>query len=146
MDGSAGLSGNGLDIFLQNYKLGKTLGIGSFGKVKIAEHILTGHKVAVKILNRRKIKNMEMEEKVRREIKILRLFMHPHIIRLYEVVDTPADIYVVMEYVKSGELFDYIVEKGRLQEDEARNFFQQVGSANIFQFSSTFCYYDNKVC
>ena len=83
---------------------------------------------------------------MRREIKILRLFMHPHIIRLYEVVDTPADIYVVMEYVKSGELFDYIVEKGRLQEDEARNFFQQVGSANIFQFSSTFCYYDNKVC
>lgn len=63
MDSSAGLSGNGLDIFLQNYKLGKTLGIGSFGKVKIAEHILTGHKVAVKILNRRKIKNMEMEEK-----------------------------------------------------------------------------------
>lgn len=63
MDGSNGLGGNGLDVFLQNYKLGKTLGIGSFGKVKIAEHILTGHKVAVKILNRRKIKNMEMEEK-----------------------------------------------------------------------------------
>lgn len=63
---------------------------------------------------------------VRREIKILRLFMHPHIIRLYEVIETPADIYMVMEYVKSGELFDYIVEKGRLQEDEARRFFQQV--------------------
>lgn len=63
---------------------------------------------------------------VRREIKILRLFMHPHIIRLYEVIETPTDIYVVMEYVKSGELFDYIVEKGRLQEDEARKFFQQV--------------------
>ena len=63
---------------------------------------------------------------VKREIKILRLFMHPHIIRLYEVIDTPADIYVVMEYVKSGELFDYIVEKGRLQEEEARRFFQQV--------------------
>jgi 5'-AMP-activated protein kinase catalytic alpha subunit len=69
---------------------------------------------------------MDMEEKVRREIKILRLFMHPHIIRLYEVIETPTDIYVVMEYVKSGELFDYIVEKGRLQEDEARNFFQQI--------------------
>jgi len=63
---------------------------------------------------------------VRREIKILRLFMHPHIIRLYEVIETPTDIYLVMEYVNSGELFDYIVEKGRLQEDEARNFFQQV--------------------
>jgi len=111
---------------LAGYRIGKTLGIGSFGKVKIAEHIITGHKVAIKILNRRKIKSMEMEEKVKREIKILRLFMHPHIIRLYEVIDTPADIYFVMEYVKSGELFDYIVEKGRLQEEEARRFFQQI--------------------
>lgn len=126
MDGSGGHGVSSVDMFLRNYKLGKTLGIGSFGKVKIAEHALTGHKVAIKILNRRKIKNMEMEEKVRREIKILRLFMHPHIIRLYEVIETPTDIYVVMEYVKSGELFDYIVEKGRLQEDEARNFFQQI--------------------
>ncbi|XP_024016886.1 SNF1-related protein kinase catalytic subunit alpha KIN10 [Morus notabilis] len=126
MDGSSTRGGGNVDMMLQNYKLGKTLGIGSFGKVKIAEHALTGHKVAIKILNRRKIKNMEMEEKVRREIKILRLFMHPHIIRLYEVIETPTDIFVVMEYVKSGELFDYIVEKGRLQEDEARNFFQQI--------------------
>ncbi|MFS8017196.1 putative protein kinase CAMK-AMPK family [Helianthus anomalus] len=125
MEGS-GRHGSSVDMFLRNYKLGKTLGIGSFGKVKIAEHALTGHKVAIKILNRRKIKNMDMEEKVRREIKILRLFMHPHIIRLYEVIETPSDIYVVMEYVKSGELFDYIVEKGRLQEDEGRNFFQQI--------------------
>lgn len=62
MDGSAG-GASTVDMFLRNYKLGKTLGIGSFGKVKIAEHALTGHKVAIKILNRRKIKNMEMEEK-----------------------------------------------------------------------------------
>ncbi|RLN30541.1 SNF1-related protein kinase catalytic subunit alpha KIN10-like [Panicum miliaceum] len=117
---------------LSGYRIGKTLGIGSFGKVKIAEHILTGHKVAIKILNRRKIRSMEMEEKVKREIKILRLFMHPHIIRLYEVIDTPADIYVVMEYVKSGELFDYIVEKGRLHEEEARRFFQQVISGRLY--------------
>ena len=114
------------EFFLANYRLGKTLGIGSFGKVKVAEHILTGNKVAIKILNRKKIKQMEMEEKVKREIKILRLFMHPHIIRLYEVIETPTDIYVVMEYVRSGELFDYIVEKGRLVEDEARHFFQQI--------------------
>lgn len=118
--------GSTFEMYLPNYKLGKTLGIGSFGKVKIAEHALTGHKVAIKILNRRKIRNMDMEEKVRREIKILRLFMHPHIIRLYEVIETPSDIFVVMEYVKSGELFDYIVEKGRLLEDEARCFFQQI--------------------
>lgn len=114
-------------------------------QVKLAEHALTGYKVAVKILNRKKIRAMDMDEKgalqqavgprapprlslpplkiffpVRREIKILRLFMHPHIIRLYEVVETPTDIFVVMEYVKAGELFDYIVEKGRLGENEAR--------------------------
>ena len=94
--------------------------------MKVAEHVLTGHKVAIKILNRKKIKAIDMEEKVRREIKILRLFMHPHIIRLYEILETPHDIFLVMEYVKSGELFDYIVEKGRLGENEARHFFQQI--------------------
>ncbi|KAK3042715.1 hypothetical protein RJ639_000773, partial [Escallonia herrerae] len=126
MDGLTGRGGSNADMALRNYKLGKTLGHGSFGKVKIAEHLLTGYKVAIKILNRRKFKNSEMEEKVRREIKICRLFVHPHIVRLYEVIETPADIYVVIEYVKSGELFDYIVEKGRLHEDEARKFFQQI--------------------
>jgi serine/threonine protein kinase len=57
--------------------------------------------------------------------------MHPHIIRLYEVIETQTDIYLLMEYVKSGELFDYIVEKGRLSEDEARRFFQQVMSISL---------------
>jgi 5'-AMP-activated protein kinase, catalytic alpha subunit len=69
---------------------------------------------------------------VKREIKILKLFMHPHIIRLYEVIDTPTDIYMVMEYVNSGELFDYIVEKGRLLEDEARRFFQQARILTLY--------------
>ena len=123
---SGGASRGQAEIYLPNYRIGKTLGIGSFGKVKVAEHVLTGHKVAIKILNRKKIKAIDMEEKVRREIKILRLFMHPHIIRLYEILETPHDIFLVMEYVKSGELFDYIVEKGRLGENEARHFFQQI--------------------
>lgn len=48
---------------LQHYRLGRTLGVGSFGKVKVAEHILTGHKVAIKILNRKKIQSMGMDEK-----------------------------------------------------------------------------------
>ncbi|CAH9095782.1 unnamed protein product [Cuscuta epithymum] len=119
-------AGSTSDNPLRNYRIGKTLGHGSFGKVKIAEHLLTGHKVAIKILNRRKMRSPDMEEKLRRETKICRLFVHPHVIRLYEVIETPTDIFVVMEYVKSGELFDYIVEKGRLQENEARTFFQQI--------------------
>ena len=87
---------------------------------------MTGHKVAVKILNKAKIKQLGMEEKVQREINILHLCTHPHIIRLYEVIDTPTDIFLVNEYVSGGELFDYIVSKGRLSADEARNFFHQI--------------------
>eukprot|EP00605_Chrysophyceae_sp_TOSAG23-4_P001245 GSChrysophyteH1.ASY1.ANO1.1356.1 assembled CDS len=97
-------------IILGQYQLGKTLGIGAFGKVKLAG----------------KIKHMEMAEKVRREINILNMCQHPHIIRLYEVIDTPSDIFVVMEFVSGGELFDYIVSRGRLPPDEARHFFHQI--------------------
>lgn len=95
-------------------------------QVKLAEHVTTGHKVAVKILNRAKIVALDMGEKVKREINILQRCTHPHIIRLYEVIDTPTDIFVVMEYVSNGELFDYIVSKGRLAPDEARHFFHQI--------------------
>ncbi|GAB9468808.1 hypothetical protein Gpo141_00006115 [Globisporangium polare] len=109
-----------------HYRLGKTLGIGSFGKVKLAEHEITGHKVAIKILNRNKIRSLDMSEKVRREISLLRKMRHPHIIRLYEVIDTPTDIFMVLEYVAGGELFDYIVSKGRLAPEEARHFFHQI--------------------
>ncbi|XP_057443557.1 SNF1-related protein kinase catalytic subunit alpha KIN10 [Lotus japonicus] len=127
MDGSNGHgSGESVHMFLSNYKLGKTLGIGTLGKVRIAEHVLTGDKVAIKILNRRNINNMELEEKALRGTNIIRSLSHPHIIQVYKVVETPTEVYVVMEHMKSGDLFDYIVERGRLEEDEARNFFQQI--------------------
>jgi len=115
-------------VVIGTYRLSKTLGIGAFGKVKLAEHVTTGYKVAVKILNRAKIVALDMTEKVKREINILQRCTHPHIIRLYEVIDTPTDIFVVMEYVSNGELFDYIVSKGRLAPDEARHFFHQIVS------------------
>lgn len=68
----------------------------------------------------------QMEEKLKREIKILKMCLHPHIIRLYEVIETPTDVFVITEYSSGGELFDYIVERGRLSEAEARRFFQQI--------------------
>lgn len=63
---------------------------------EVGEHMLTGHKVAVKILNRNKIHNLDMEDKVKREINILKLCRHPHIVRLHEIIDTPSDIFMVM--------------------------------------------------
>ena len=113
-------------VRIGQYRLSKTLGIGSFGKVKLATHERTGYKVAIKILNRNKIRKLDMAAKVRREIANLKRLSHPHIIRLYQVIHTPSDIFVVIEYVSGGELFDYIVQKGRLSESEARHFFQQI--------------------
>lgn len=57
---------------------------------------------------------------------MLRYFNHPNIIRLYDVLDTVTDIFVVMEYVSGGELFDLIAQKGRLPEAEARYYFKQI--------------------
>ncbi|XP_059488441.1 5'-AMP-activated protein kinase catalytic subunit alpha-2 isoform X2 [Neocloeon triangulifer] len=113
-------------VKIGHYTLGATLGIGTFGKVKIGEHQVTKHKVAVKILNRQKIKSLSVVGKIRREIQNLKLFRHPHIIKLYQVISTPTDIFMIMEYVAGGELFDYIVKKGKLKEHEARRFFQQI--------------------
>lgn len=72
-------------VKIGHYTLGATLGIGTFGKVKIGEHQMTKHKVAVKILNRQKIKSLDVVGKIRREIQNLKLFRHPHIIKLYQV-------------------------------------------------------------
>ncbi|XP_028036600.1 5'-AMP-activated protein kinase catalytic subunit alpha-2 [Bombyx mandarina] len=113
-------------VKIGHYTLGTTLGVGTFGKVKIGEHQLTKHKVAIKILNRQKIKSLDVVGKIRREIQNLKLFRHPHIIKLYQVISTPTDIFMIMEYVSGGELFDYIVKRGKLQEHEARRFFQQI--------------------
>ncbi|CAH8277527.1 unnamed protein product [Arabidopsis lyrata] len=126
MEGSSRKTTSRKKSVLPNYMIGKTLGHGSFAKVKLAVHVATGHNVAIKIFDRLKIKKMDVDIKVQREIKILRLLMHPHIIRQYEGIETPDNIYVVMEYVKSRELFDYIVRNGRLQEDKARHLFQQL--------------------
>jgi 5'-AMP-activated protein kinase catalytic alpha subunit len=71
---------------------------------------------------------LDVVGKIRREIQNLKLFRHPHIIKLFQVISTPNDIFMIMEYVSGGELFDYIVKNGRLGEEEARRFFQQIVS------------------
>ncbi|KAF2095469.1 Pkinase-domain-containing protein [Rhizodiscina lignyota] len=110
---------------LGQYQIVKTLGEGSFGKVKLAVHQVSGQKVALKIINRRKLVTRDMAGRIEREIQYLQLLRHPHIIKLYTVIPTPTEIIMVLEYA-GGELFDYIVQNGRMKEDKARRFFQQI--------------------
>ncbi|CAK7239065.1 MAG: Protein kinase [Sporothrix thermara] len=113
------------DARLDQYNVIRTLGEGSFGKVKLAIHKSTGQKVALKIISRKKLISRDMTGRVEREIEFLQLLRHPHIIKLYTVIKDSNDIIMVLEYAGS-ELFDYIVKKGRMDEPEARRFFQQM--------------------
>lgn len=92
------------------YVFEKTLGQGTFGKVKLATHEPTGEQVAIKILEKAKIVDVSDIERVSREIHILKLVRHPNIIQLYEIIETPRYLFLVMEYCPGGELFDYITK------------------------------------
>ncbi|KAA1098558.1 hypothetical protein PGT21_036476 [Puccinia graminis f. sp. tritici] len=120
------------------WKLGKTIGKGFSGRVKIAKHTVTGHPAAVKIVPRHLLPNSRMSINqagahadkrllgIEREIVIMKLIDHPNVMRLYDVYENSHEIYLVMEYVEGGELFEYLVSRGRLSEDEALNYFQQI--------------------
>ncbi|ODQ78945.1 hypothetical protein BABINDRAFT_171804 [Babjeviella inositovora NRRL Y-12698] len=110
------------------YQIIKTLGEGSFGKVKLAYHLTTGQRVALKIINRKTLAKSDMQGRVEREISYLRLLRHPHIIKLYDVIKSNDEIIMVIEYA-GKELFDYIVQTGKMEENEARRFFQQIIAA-----------------
>lgn len=109
-----------------HYLLGKTIGEGTFGRVKLGTHILTDETVAVKILEKARIADVADVERVARELHILKLVQHPHVIQLYEIIETPQQLYLIMEYCNSGELFDFIVSLGRVPEQEACRFFHQI--------------------
>ncbi|CAE6465149.1 hypothetical protein ACGC1H_004319 [Rhizoctonia solani] len=113
---------------LGEYKVIKNIGEGSFGHVKLAIHTLTGQKVALKYFSKARIKNMKLGARVTREIQYLRLLDHPHIVKIYEVINTSTDIIMVIEFA-GAELFDTLAKHGRLPEETARSIFQQLVSA-----------------
>ncbi|CAL9149572.1 unnamed protein product [Musa hybrid cultivar] len=117
--------GEGLRV-LGKYVLGRTLGEGNFGKVKYAKHVETGQAFAVKILDRSRVQSLNFSDQIKREIGTLKLLKHPSVVRLHEVSASKTKIYMVLEYVNGGELFDKIALKGRLSEREGRKLFQQL--------------------
>lgn len=111
---------------LSSYTVKKDLGEGTFGKVKLAVHNATKEKVAIKVLEKSKILDEGDRTRVSREVQILKLLRHPHIVQLFEIIEDGTHLYLVMEYAAGGELFDYIVSRHRLKEVEACRFFQQL--------------------
>uniref|UniRef100_A0A8C6S4V9 BR serine/threonine kinase 2b n=1 Tax=Neogobius melanostomus TaxID=47308 RepID=A0A8C6S4V9_9GOBI len=126
------------------YRLEKTLGKGRQVRlVKLGVHCVTNQKVAIKIVNREKLSESVLM-KVEREIAILKLIEHPHVLKLHEVYENKKYLYLVLEHVSGGELFDYLVKKGRLTPKEARKFFRQIISALDFCHSHSICHRDLK--
>jgi len=94
--------------------------------VHLGTHLVTGEKVAVKILEKDKIVDAADVERVNREVKVLKMLRHPNLIQLYEIIETGRQLCLVMEYCSGGELFDYIVASTRLKESEACKYYQQI--------------------
>ncbi|XP_078093612.1 serine/threonine-protein kinase BRSK2-like [Mustelus asterias] len=133
----------GCTQYVGPYRLEKTLGKGQTGLVKLGIHCITGQKVAIKIVNREKLTESVLM-KVEREIAILKLIEHPHVLKLHDVYENKKYLYLVLEHVSGGELFDYLVKKGRLTPKEARKFFRQIISALDFCHSHSICHRDLK--
>eukprot|EP01028_Stygiella_incarcerata_P009336 TRINITY_DN43_c0_g1_i1.p1 TRINITY_DN43_c0_g1~~TRINITY_DN43_c0_g1_i1.p1 ORF type:complete len:435 (+),score=142.67 TRINITY_DN43_c0_g1_i1:113-1417(+) len=109
-----------------NYELGRTLGRGTFSKVKVGVDVRTQKTWAIKIVDRSEVVKEHMEAQLKREIAIMKMVHHKNIVNLREVLQTQRNIYIVLELVTGGELFDRIVQAKRFDEDTARMFFQQL--------------------
>lgn len=113
------------------YELGRLLGHGTFAKVYHARNLKTGKSMAMKIVGKEKVIKVGMIEQVKREISVMKMVKHPNIVELDEVMASKSKIYLAMELVRGGELFSKVA-KGKLKEDVARVYFQQLISAIDF--------------
>uniref|UniRef100_A0AAX7UDK5 non-specific serine/threonine protein kinase n=1 Tax=Astatotilapia calliptera TaxID=8154 RepID=A0AAX7UDK5_ASTCA len=118
-------------VSMGHYEIERTIGKGNFAVVKLATHIITKAKVAIKIVDKTQL-DEENLKKIFREVQIMKLLKHPHIIRLYQVMETERMIYLVTEYASGGEIFDHLVAHGRMAEKDARKKFKQIVAAVHF--------------
>lgn len=111
------------------YDLGETIGKGHFAVVKLAKHVFTGEKVAVKVIDKNKLDEISRQH-LFQEVNCMKLVQHPNVVRLYEVIDTQTKLYLILELGDGGDMYDYIMkhEKG-LDEDKAKTYFKQIVQA-----------------
>ncbi|XP_044463745.1 CBL-interacting serine/threonine-protein kinase 21-like [Mangifera indica] len=112
--------------YIGKYNLGRTIGEGTFAKVKLGVDTTNGQHVAIKIIDKHMVLETDLKCQVQREITTMKLLHHPNIVRIYEVIGTKKKIYIVMEYVSGGQLSDKLSYVKKLNEPEARKIFQQL--------------------
>lgn len=138
------------------WELGKTIGAGSMGKVKLARHVDTHEQVAVKIVPRlstddhktpadRERADRSKEVRTAREAAICTLVDHPYICGMRDVVRTQQHWYLLFEYVNGGQMLDYIISHGSLKEKQARKFARQIASALDYCHKNSIVHRDLKI-
>ncbi|CAG7942867.1 unnamed protein product [Penicillium salamii] len=148
------------------WQLGRTLGKGATGRVRLAKHAVTGNTAAIKIVSKKsaamvqsesiaamdrnagnfasKTATRQMPCGIEREVVIMKLIEHPNVISLYDVWENRGELYLVLEYVEGGELFDYVSNHGPLQEEEAVRLFRQIIAALGYCHRFNICHRDLK--
>jgi len=126
------------------YEIGKTLGEGTFGKVKYALNTETNEAVAIKILDKEKIQKQNMGAQIKKEISIMKMVRHKHVVQLREVLASRTKIFIVLDIITGGELFDKIVSEGRLKEDDARKYYRQLLDGLHYCHKNGVCHRDLK--
>ena len=112
--------------FLSDYEIKETIGKGTFSTVKLGINKITNEKVAIKILKKKKITKNKDKSRLEKEISILKKLNHINVIKIHKISEEPDNFFIVMEYCENGELFNYIVERQRLSEEETAYFFYQL--------------------
>ncbi|XP_019170175.1 PREDICTED: CBL-interacting protein kinase 5 [Ipomoea nil] len=118
-------------MLMHKYQIGRFLGQGMFAKVYHARNLKSGENVAVKVIDKKKVMKVGLIDQIKREISVMSMIKHPNVVQLHEVMASKTKIYFVMEYVRGGELFNKVA-KGRLREEVARKYFQQLIAAVDF--------------
>lgn len=109
------------------YKIGKVLGKGSFGSVRLCLHRKANIKCAIKMITKESIdKQKIMHDLMMNELNVLETVSHPNILSVFELLHDDKFYFIVSEYMKHGELYDFIVERGFISENEVKCIVKQL--------------------
>jgi calcium-dependent protein kinase len=126
------------------YELGESLGKGKYGLVKKGKHKKSGKEVAVKIVKKKDL-SLKDVELLKREIEVLKICQHPNIIRFYDVFENSDYIYIVMEFLKGGDFFNYLESRNfKITEERARTIAHEIATSIYYLHSFGIAHRDLK--